>query len=236
MLAAVLGLVVAGAQTSQAGQLTVNFDLGASTLNLAGQTNVPGDGGAVAGSVSVSLSGVDAAGNVTAMGGGSLQNFNLSFMLNNNVMGLVTLTGSIAISQIGIATGAFDGMGLALGTGNFVNQLNVFVGCQDALGGAICAQAGAFPVVQNTMIANATGPFTFNLLGLGMMGNGVIQANLSVMNAGQAVALNFTGTEVNRMFDAGVVVPEPLQASLLGLGLLGLVGAGVVVRRRRASA
>ena len=240
MMTAVLGMVVAGTGQSQAGTLSLSFDLGGSNLNLAdGLVTVPGGGGSVAGSVNVTLNGVNSLGMVTGMGVGTVSSFAFSAMINNAVLpGIVTIVGSINVAQIGVATGGFDGAQLNLGTNQFQNALSGVVDCN----GAGCGAVGVmFPVPVGGTIANASGPFPINLAGLSASGAGMFNAMVAANQNGQNVVINFIGNEVARNFmggggdGGGGQVPEPLQSGMLVLGIGMLAGLAFALRRRTAN-
>lgn len=237
MMAAVVGMVAVGARDSQAGTLSLTFDLGGSSLTLNPQTDLPvpipdaNGNGLVSGSVNIALNGVNSLGMVTGMGSGTVSNFLFQAVLNQPVApGAITIVGSINVSQIGMAAGGFDGMQLALGTGQFVNGLSGVVDCM----GILCGAAGvAFPVAVNGMIANTAGTFAFNLANLG--GGAMLTAGVDAMQGGASIRLSFVGQEVARMFDGGGGnAPEPLQSGMLVLGVTMLAGLAFVLRRRTA--
>jgi hypothetical protein len=106
------------------------------------------------------------------------------------------------------------------------------------VGGGQCAlisTAGmiTFPIMQMATISNNMGPFNVALGSLGM--NSTFGAQVAAMNAGQAVTLNFSGSEVARAFVPNAPqVPEPVEAGLLILGVLALCGVAAVRRQPAA--
>jgi hypothetical protein len=230
--AAALTVALFSASPSKAGTLTVDFDLAPSTLAIGTLINVSnGMNGTVSGAARLVLTGVNAMGMITGgMANGTISGLGLNIGLNANVAGVATVTGTIGVTQVGSATGAFDGMGVSLPTNSFNNMLSTNLDCTPA---AICNAVAMFPIVTNTMIANNMGPFVFSTAGLG--GGASINAAVMVMQAGQNVTLSFRGSEVARTFDAGPgggpQVPEPVEAGLLILGVLSLCGVAAVRRQ-----
>ncbi len=238
--AAVLTFALVSATPSKAGTLTVDFDLSPSTLQIGTLINVSnGMNGTVAGAAKLMLTGVNAMGMITgASAMGTISGLNLNIGLNASVAGVATVTGTIAVAQMGSATGAFDGMGVSLPTNSFNNTLTTNLDCTPA---AICNAVAMFPIMSSNPISNNMGPFVFNTASLGGMAS--INAAVMVMNSGQNVTLSFRGSEVARMFDGnggggnnggnngGPQVPEPVEAGLLMLGVLALCGVAAVRRQ-----
>ena len=234
--AAVLTMALFSATPSNAGTLTVDFSLANSTLTL-GPVNVAnGMGAMVSGMARVVLTGVNSAGMITgAMSNATVSGFGLNFAVNSPVVaGLdASLVGPISITQMGTSAGPFDGMAVALAQNTFNTNLSVNLNCAGAQCGLV-SMVGMimFPIVQNATISNNMGPFSLSLgsLAAGATFSAVVQQ----MNAGQAVTLNFSGSEVARTFDGGVQVPEPVEAGLLILGVLALCGVAAVRSRQTA--
>jgi hypothetical protein len=182
-----------------------------------------GMNGTVAGSARLVLTGVNAMGMVTGgMANGTISNLALNIGLNANVAGLATVTGTIGVTQVGSATGAFNGSTVSLPTNSFNNMLATNLNCTPAM---ICNAVAMFPIVSNTPISNNMAPFVFNTAGLG--GSATINAAVMVMQQGQNVTLTFRGQEVQRPFMA----PEPVESGLLILGVLARCGLAAVRRQ-----
>jgi hypothetical protein len=225
------------ASPSNAGTLTVDFDLSGSSLVL-GPVNVAnGMGATVTGMARVVLTGVNAAGMITgAMANGTVSGLALNFAVNAAVMpGLdASLVGPISITQMGTSSGPFAGGTVGLATNTFNTGLNVNLNCAGALCGAV-AMLGmlTFPITQMAMISNNMAPFAVNLASLGS--NATFNAAVSVMQGTQAVTLTFAGSEVARNFVPNAPqVPEPVEAGLLILGVLALCGVAAVRRQPAA--
>jgi hypothetical protein len=150
----------------------------------------------------------------------------------------------ITITQMGSATGGFDGTTASLAQNTFVTNLSTNIDCAGAQCAAI-SQLGMimFPIVQNSMISNNMGPFAVTIGGLAGT-NATLNAAVNAMNAGQAVVLTFSGQEIagSRMFAGGMdpgpmmppQMPEPVESGLLILGVLALCGVAAVRRQRTA--
>jgi len=234
----VLSIALFGASPSKAGTLTVDFNLAGSTLMLGGVINAAnGMGATVTGMARVVLTGVNAAGMITgAMANGTVSGLSLNFALNSPIIaGLdASLVGPISITQVGTSSGPFDGAAAALATNTFNTNLSVNLNCVGAQC-AVVSSAGmiVFPIVQNAMISNNMGPFSVGLAGLG--GTAMLNAVVMQMNNGQAVNLTFSGQEVARTFVGNApMVPEPVEAGLLILGVLALCGVAAVRRQPTA--
>jgi hypothetical protein len=244
--AAALTVALFGATPSNAGTLTLDFNLASSTLTL-GPVNVSnGMGATVSGAARVVLTGVNAAGMITgAMSSGTVSGLSLNFMVNTPlVAGLAAnLVGPISITQMGSSSGPFAMGSVGLAQNTFNTNLSVNLDCQGAQC-ALVSQLGMimFPIMQNAVISNNMGAFPVALSSLGM--NAMFSASVMQMNAGQAVALNFNGQEVARMFAGGGggnggnggggnggQVPEPVESGLLILGVLALCGVAAVRRQ-----
>jgi len=229
---AALTIALSSATPSNAGTLTIDFNLSGSTLAL-GPVNVAnGMGGTVTGMARLVLTGVNAAGMITgAMSNGTISGLAVNFAVNAPLLAGVdaNLVGPISITQMGSAAGGFSAGVLSLATNSFNTALAVNLNCVGTLCAAIAAGAGlTFPIVQNAMISNNMAPFAVNLASLGA--NATLNAAVATMNAGQAVTLTFNGREAARTFDA----PEPTEAGLLVLSVLALCGVAALRRRQTA--
>ena len=258
--AAVLSFALFGATPSNAGTLTVDFDLTGSTLMLGTLLNVADNNGVgmpagnpgtqVTGTARVVLTGVDASGAIIdpSMAGGSISGLGVNFTLNQPIVvnGMpiagANLVGPISITQMGMASGAFDGAALTLPTNAFTTALSVNIDCPVGQPGCDFIRPIAanmmppivFPITQMATIANTTGPFAFALGSLG--GMATLNAAVMQMNMGQAVNLAFVGAESARNFVAApVMVPEPVEAGLLMLSVLSLCGVAAIRRQRLAA-
>ena len=252
--AAVLSFALFGATPSQAGTLTIDFDLTGSTLALGTLVNVADNTGAgtpagnagsqVTGTARLVLTGVDASGMIIdpSMAGATISGLGVNFALNQAIVvgGMplagANLVGPISITQMGMASGMFDGMStVTLPTNSFSTNLNVSIDCAGALC-AIIPQAAAamglmisFPITQMATITNSMAPFAFTVGSLG--GSATLSAVVMQMNTGQAVTLSFNGTQAARNF-VGAAVAEPVEAGLLIMSVLALCGVAAVRRQR----
>lgn len=236
--AAALTVALFSASPSKAGTLTVDFSLAGSTLMIGGVVNVAnGMGATVTGMARVVLTGVNAAGMITgAMANGTVSGLGLNFAINTPIVaGLdANLVGPISITQTGSGAGPFAGGTVALATNSFSTNLNVNLNCVGAQC-ALISSAGmiTFPIMQMATISNNMGAFNVALGSLAM--NATFGATVAAMNAGQAVTLNFSGSEVARAFVPNAPqVPEPVEAGLLILGVLALCGVAAVRRQPAA--
>lgn len=236
--AAALTVALFSASPSNAGTLTVDFNLAGSTLMIGGVVNVAnGMGATVTGAARVVLTGVNAAGMITgAMANGTVSGLNLNFAINSPIIAGVdaNLTGPISITQMGSGSGPFAGGALNLATNSFNTALSVNLNCVGAQC-ALISSAGmiTFPIMQMAVISNNMAPFAVSLGNLG--GTASLTAAVMAMNAGQAVALTFSGSEVARNFVPNAPqVPEPVEAGLLILGVLALCGVAAVRRQPAA--
>jgi hypothetical protein len=222
--AAALGIALLAATPSQA-SLVLDFDLSSTTLAFGGLEVSNGMGATVSGSARIVLEGVDSRGVIidrTAQG--TLSGLDLTFNLNRPIVaGLdATLVGPIRISQIGIITGAFDGVNLRLPATGFTANLSTNVNCVGAQCPLISQVAMImFPIVQNLNFSNPADQ-NFGLTGLAT-GQAMLQGLVMANNSGLAVSLNLRGT-----------APEPVEAGLLVLGVLALCGAAAVRGSRTA--
>jgi hypothetical protein len=244
-VAAALTFALSSASPSKAGTLTVDFDLSGSTLMLGDLINASnGMGATVTGMTRLVLTGVDSMGMVTgSMASATLQGLGLTINLNAPLVAGASLVGPISITQMGMATGGFDGATASLAQGSFVTNLSTNLDCV-GMQCALISQLGmiTFPIVQNSMISNDTGVFPVMLAGL----NGsaaMLSAMVNTMNAGQSVTLAFRGAEIagSRMFVGDAMMPpmmmppqmpEPVESGLLILGVLALCGVAAVRRQQ----
>ena len=227
--AAALTVALFSASPSNAGTLSIDFSLAPSTLMIGTLINVSnGMNGTVSGAANLTLTGVNAQGMITGgMANGTISGLALNINLNANVAGIATVTGTIGVTQMGSATGAFNGSGVSLPTNSFNNTLATNLNCTPA---AICNAVAMFPIMSNAPISNNMGPFVFNTASLG--GMATLNAAVMVMQQGQAVTLTVNGSEVARNFTPNAPqVPEPVEAGLPILGVLALCGVAAVRRQ-----
>jgi hypothetical protein len=116
-----------------------------------------------------------------------------------------------------MARGPFDGM--AVRADGFDGGLSLNLNCVGSLCPAVAqATMTSFPIIQNVTFST---PIAVTLRGLGT-GRVTLDAAVMGMSSGLAFSLSLRGQ-----------APEPLEAGLLGLGLLALC-ASAAVRLRRA--
>ena len=167
----VAGLLLVLPSVSYAGKMSVQFDFSGSSLSiLGGFINVPPDGAIIAGSGQID---VGAAGIATPGGGAAaLKNLSLAGTLNKSGFGVI-ITGVVAATQPGTATGALSGGLGNLAFNPFLVNFTGFANCINTGTGTGCTILG--------LPTTLTGPKTFSIpslavANLGTVGNAVVNS------------------------------------------------------------
>lgn len=222
-----LAVALLGATPGQAGTLVLDFDLSGSSMSFGGPLVANGfAGNVVSGSARVVLTDVDAQGMAGAMAQASISGLSLSFDLSTPAISgaVATLMGPVRISQMGLATGAFDGVMFT--PDGFDASLSANVSCVGSQCSIVTQLGGpSFPFVREGVpFPNPMGP--------------PLSIALSDLGTGMARLSAFALTELPGPFIAvqfsirGRQVPEPEELSLLLLAALALYGVATQRRLR----
>lgn len=230
---ATLGVLLASlalAASASAGVLSIDFDLSESSFGItvppSSSTMIFGVGPPV-GSLRLTLTGVDASGALTgSSAGASLSMLRLSIGVTSETRTpqgdlLTRRTNTIALTQMGSASGALAAGGAAFDAGALVGIQSMGNGCE----GRDCLVT-QIVLAAPQPFANV-GTFELMLNALNQPGAALLRGRL--MTTDRSVLIQ--GREIARSF-----VPEPLPAGLLGLALVALGGATALGRRRAGRA
>jgi hypothetical protein len=225
-IAAVLAMTLMTAPRSHAGILTTDFDLSGSSLALGTLLQTPNGTGSsvVRGNARVVLDGVDARGMLSSSTATvRIQGLNLTFNVNQPItaggspLPNANFVGPVRLTQIGLATGRFDGMNAIFDQNSLTLGFAVNLDCQGSICPQIIVLAAAMglqiPIVRMFPLTNPS-PFSLTLTNLGSGRNGMLSGVFEAMNMGQAVRLNLRGK-----------APEPIESGMVLLGLLALAAA-----------
>lgn len=214
---------ILAAPAANAGSVEIEFDLTNSTLTmLNGILTLPPDGTITAATARVTVPAASLSAPLSGVA--QVSSLVLSGTLNGTVGGAVLLTGGFSGNQVGGGAGVLSG-GLAnLALGSLSLDLNGIVNCF----GGQCPALGTFPISATNWLTVLTGLDSFGVGGLATPGAGTLTGVLPMNLAGNSVVVSLIGQEVSRIF-----VPEPGTGSLLGLAVLGLLGARAARGRAR---
>ncbi len=210
---------------ARAGFITIDFDFSGSTISiLGGALVVPPEGSVTSASGNATVPGtaIDSAG----PGGAQFAGLTLVGTINGTVP-FATITGNFTAVQQGTAAGGLTGAlsNVQINPPVFLD-VDALIGCT----GALCSFFGlSMPVTVNS-VQTILQQFTLGIGNINSVGAATVNGVIGVTLAGFTAVINLQGTEVNRTFDP---IPEPGTFALVGLGLLGIAGAGVRAARRR---
>ena len=216
-----LAVVVSLAGPVSAATLSVEFDFTGSTVTLlGGVVVVPPDGTITVGSGRITFL-ADEFTQQAIAGPAQLADVGLALTLDANLLGQAHITGTVAGSQVGGASGSLNG---ALTQVSLLGPLQILYTGTVQCAGSGCGAVGTFPVTLGTIL---TFLGSFGVGNLASVGNATVNATLPFSLAGFTGILQLSGAEVSRVF-----VPEPGSFGLLALGLGALAGSAQIRRRR----
>jgi hypothetical protein len=229
-LALVLSTALSG--SAAAGRVGIQFDISSSSVSILGGTiEIPPDGFL---SVSDRMRIVAPATSPTGVYSGAAilrrLDFDLLSIDKNLGSGAAHVTGSVAVDQIGEATGSLllNGADATLSLSTLPSVgLHVAIAPNLHCVGTACTQIASFPIT-NPVTPLLVG--TLNIANIGQSGLASFDQTFGLTLSGVTAVVRLVGHEVVRTF-----VPEPSSAMLIGFGIIGagLIGRGAVGAQSR---